>query len=247
MASTLPQGTKRKAEQLNFRKSMGSAMVDLYVGPRKEHFHVHKDLLCNKIPYFAKMFKGGFQEAITNSASFPEDVPGSFDILITWVYHGKLRPLTMLKDNRNAMAWKVIALYSLAEKLCVSELMDDIMDAFRDFQQQNDTLPSCNFILTTYQKLDSNSPLRRYVCYCYTFVLLKETRDMNMMTSLLAKVPDLATDMAGLLRETGGLYLSLRAFRIAIFILTIRIHFVLGSCRFGLERTGLRGVYGFIS
>ncbi|TVY42481.1 hypothetical protein LSUB1_G003277 [Lachnellula subtilissima] len=175
--------TKHKAEDelLNFRKS--SMQQD---------------------PFFLKMFKGGFQEAITNSASFPEDSPGSFDILITWVYHGKLRPLTRVKDNRNALAWKVISLYSLTEKLCSFELMDDIMDAFRDFGVQNDSLPSCYFILTTYQKFDSNSPLRRYVCYCYTYVLLNEKRDTGHMTDLLTTVPDLASEMAKLLRETGG-------------------------------------------
>lgn len=183
---------------------MGSEMVDLYVGPKKEHFHVHKNILCDKIPYFEKMFKGGFQEAVTNSASFPEDVADSFDILITWVYHGKLRPLTKVKDNRNLLACNIISLYSLAEKLCVFELMDDIMDAFRDFEHENDILPSCKFMLVSYQNVDSGSPLRRYICYCYTFILLKKTRDVEAMTSLLTRVPDLALDMAKLLRETGG-------------------------------------------
>ncbi|TVY93103.1 hypothetical protein LAWI1_G001596 [Lachnellula willkommii] len=207
-SSTSSQGTKRKAEDelLNFRKSMGSEMVNLYVGPRKEHFHVHKELLCNKIPYFEKMFKGGFQEAVTNSASFPEDAPDSFDILVTWVYHRKLRPLSIVKDNRNhyVPAWGIISLYSLAEKLCVSELMDNIMDAFRDFAQQNYGLPSSDFMLATYQKVDSSSPLRSYICYCYTFILLTKTKDITEMISLLTKVPDLALDMAKLLRETGG-------------------------------------------
>jgi hypothetical protein len=31
---------------------MGTEMVDLYVGPTEVHFSVHKEILCNKIPYF---------------------------------------------------------------------------------------------------------------------------------------------------------------------------------------------------
>jgi hypothetical protein len=68
-------------------------MVDLYIGPDKVHFSVHKELLCNKIPYFDKMFKGQFEEGAINSATFPEDAPDSFDLLVEWVYSGSIRPL----------------------------------------------------------------------------------------------------------------------------------------------------------
>jgi len=41
---------------------MGTEMVDLYIGPEKRHFRAHKKLLCSKVPYFEKMFKGQFLE-----------------------------------------------------------------------------------------------------------------------------------------------------------------------------------------
>jgi hypothetical protein len=66
---------------------IGTDMVDIYVGG--EHFRepnklfrAHKALLCSKIPYFDKMFNGGFKEAIENVANLPEDHPQSFDVLI---------------------------------------------------------------------------------------------------------------------------------------------------------------------
>jgi hypothetical protein len=61
---------------------MGMNKVDLYIGPKVEHFHVHEEILCNKIPYFAKMFRGGFAEANTKSAHLPEDNPDLFDVLL---------------------------------------------------------------------------------------------------------------------------------------------------------------------
>lgn len=67
-------------------RSMGTDMVDIYVGPKNKHFLAHKELLCNKILYFKKMFKGGFQEASSSKANFPEDDPEGFDVLISWVY-----------------------------------------------------------------------------------------------------------------------------------------------------------------
>jgi hypothetical protein len=69
----------------------GTEMVDLYVGPEKEQFHVHKAAICGKTPYFEKMFKeDGFEESYNNSASFPEDDTVLFDLLLGWVYHGSI-------------------------------------------------------------------------------------------------------------------------------------------------------------
>ncbi|TVY42478.1 hypothetical protein LSUB1_G003278 [Lachnellula subtilissima] len=78
------RGIKRKREDEHRR--MGAEMVNIYVGkgPKEQHFTVHKELLCNKIPYFEKMFKGGSQGAtIINVARFPEDnIINSFDVLL---------------------------------------------------------------------------------------------------------------------------------------------------------------------
>ena len=52
----------------NYHRMIGTEMVGLYVGPNKEHYHVHKKILCNEIPYFEKMFKGNFKEATSQSA-----------------------------------------------------------------------------------------------------------------------------------------------------------------------------------
>lgn len=66
-------------------------MVELWVSkPDPKLYRVHKKLLCETIPYFKNMFKGGFKEATDNKATFPEDSPESFGML-EWVYTGKLR------------------------------------------------------------------------------------------------------------------------------------------------------------
>lgn len=48
-------------------------MVELLIGPHEHSFLVHKELLCTKIPYFDKMFKGGWEESAQSMAKFPED------------------------------------------------------------------------------------------------------------------------------------------------------------------------------
>src|SRR5258707_183269 len=105
---------------------VGSEMVDLYVGPKKKHFRVHKALLCHKIPYFAGMFKSGFKEATENSANFPEDTPSTFDILSEWLYTGSLRQLYQSRNHTAAgptfvSDWAPQQVYALADKLCLSD------------------------------------------------------------------------------------------------------------------------------
>jgi hypothetical protein len=73
-------------------------MVDLYVGSEKTHFHAHKDLLCKKIPYFNKMFKGGFKKCSDGVGTFPKDSAESFDILLKWVYSRTLQTLNHTED-----------------------------------------------------------------------------------------------------------------------------------------------------
>lgn len=63
-------------------------MVDIFVGPQKQHFHVHKNPLCTRVPYFEKVFKeGGFLESVDQVATLPEDDPVAFSLLLEWVYN----------------------------------------------------------------------------------------------------------------------------------------------------------------
>jgi hypothetical protein len=117
-------------------------MVDLYIGPNKVHFCVHKELLCDKIPYFDKMFRGHF-EATMNSATFPEDTPESFDLLVEWVYSGSIRPLVATTPEpgsrrypQGALSYLFTQFYGLASKIRMPELMDKIMDYLHDLERK---------------------------------------------------------------------------------------------------------------
>jgi hypothetical protein len=72
--------------------SLGTEVVELKVGSANPRvFKVHKTLLCKQIPYFAKMFNGPWKEASENVGVFPEDSVEAFEILLEWLYNGRLR------------------------------------------------------------------------------------------------------------------------------------------------------------
>ncbi|TGO70332.1 hypothetical protein BOTNAR_0001g00060 [Botryotinia narcissicola] len=81
---------KSRGDDPEFLEIMGSEIVDIYVGPQKKLFRVHRGILCDKVPYLRKMFSSGFVEGLEGEAFFPEDDPKCFDSFMGWIYFGTL-------------------------------------------------------------------------------------------------------------------------------------------------------------
>lgn len=60
-------------------------MVEIYVGPEKQQFHIHKDFI-RRVPYFDKMFNGDVNEAQEQAADLPEDGPVIFSLFVELLY-----------------------------------------------------------------------------------------------------------------------------------------------------------------
>jgi BTB/POZ domain len=149
---------------------IGTDMADIYAGGEhcrepKKLFRVHKALLWSKIPYFDKMFTGGFKEAIENVANMPEDHPQSFDVLNQWLYTGVLPPLkcSVVENKIIGENWPPCGLYMLVDRLCLFQLRDSVMDAFLDAIKQMKGLPSCELMELYWILSGEGSPLRKLV------------------------------------------------------------------------------------
>ena len=176
-------------------------MVEIFVGPEEQLFRVYKKVLCDKIDYFDKMFNGGFKEATEGKATLPEDKPESFDLLLGWVYHGTIRPLTFTrKETRSRYSWCPIKFYILAEKFCLSNLQDRIMSAMMETDNTGNTLKAGCHASLVYQGTYPNSPLRKYAIQGMAYLLLNEPNcpTSAFLTSLENK--DLARDFLESLR-----------------------------------------------
>jgi len=185
-------------------------MVDVYVGPDKAHFRVHKSFLCAKIPYFKKMFCSGFVEASENSATFPVDNAQSFDVLIGWVYTGILRPFNSGDASDDCYIWSPLLFYMLLDKLCLTELMDRLMDMLRENHRNLNLLFRLDDMVKSYKILRPGSAYRRYALHSLLYIFgMKEEphRDIWTTSSILDAVQkkgDLAKDFFELLRGQVG-------------------------------------------
>ncbi|TGO60644.1 hypothetical protein BOTNAR_0142g00150 [Botryotinia narcissicola] len=147
---------KKLVTRTTFLKKAGSQMVDIRVGEEMKLFRVHKSLLCTRVPYFNKMFNSGFSESKTNSAVLREDGHEAFDVLVDWVYTSIL--------PRDAGFWGLVEVYVLADKICLPELMDQVMDTIQAECPLHPTDAS-----NIYNRLPKGSKLRLFALDIITF------------------------------------------------------------------------------
>lgn len=184
--------------KLIFRRELGTDMVTLTVGtgPNERVFHVHRDLLCRKVGYFRTMFDGRFLEAQSGRATFPEDDPKTFDILMSWVYRGKL-PKIHVNENKK-MNWDPLRLYALGDKFSIYERMDRSLDLYVKSLNNHGMFPSVEDFEKVYLWLPVGSPLRQMFGETYAYILLHQEdfdQGINHWANILVHNPDLAFDL----------------------------------------------------
>ncbi|THV44520.1 hypothetical protein BGAL_0625g00060 [Botrytis galanthina] len=175
---------KKSVTRTTFLKKAGSQTVDIRVGEEMKLFRVHKSLLCTRVPYFNKMFNSGFSESTTNSAVLREDDLEAFDVLVDWVYTSILPP--------DADLWGLVGVYVLADKICLPELMDQVMDTI---QAKYPLHPSDASDI--YSILPKGSKLRLLALDMITFEFTKPMNaqlDISKLADVNAKNEEFALD-----------------------------------------------------
>jgi hypothetical protein len=69
----------------------GTEIVTIFVGPNRQKFVVHKDLLVTQSNYFKGALTSNlFKEAVEGVVTFEEDDPDAFRLLVNWVYRRQI-------------------------------------------------------------------------------------------------------------------------------------------------------------
>lgn len=117
----------------NGKRTFGIETVHMTVGydEFKRTFTAHKNILVSKSKFFSAMLESSFLEAVTSTASFPDDDPSAFEVLMEWIYYDNLKSLGLNSNHTQAEARenirKIIKTLGLADKYCIDELADRCM------------------------------------------------------------------------------------------------------------------------
>ncbi|TVY82148.1 hypothetical protein LSUE1_G002238 [Lachnellula suecica] len=159
-----------------FVDRLGIDMVDIFVGPEKKQFRIHKAFLCSRIDFFHKMFTGDFKEAKEGVAFMLEDDPAAFDLLMEWVYNPNPLKLRSFESRASVESegrgpWDAVGFYALAKKLCLPDLQNMIITVLIKYHIKFNTLPSYEFATRAYALTSDDSPLSRYALYSIYYVI----------------------------------------------------------------------------
>jgi len=115
----------------------GTDIVTIYVGPKRKAFVFHKKLLCDRSDFFSKGFNSGFKESIEGVMYLPTEKPEVFDSMVNFIYRDTLSIFPSKEyPNSNIGNWEycedMYLVFALAEKLCINELANKVMDKIQD-------------------------------------------------------------------------------------------------------------------
>ncbi len=194
---------------------MGTETVDIYCGEgvEKTHFRIHKNVLCNKVPFFDKMFNSGFKESTDSMATLPEDDPKAFDVLLEWVYAGALRSIITWNDKEDEAPlhsnYNPSEVYFLAEKLLLPALQDLVIDTTRRESLKQRLLPFLPKLKEQYGRTMKGSGLQRFYAQLVAYLIVSEAKEKSYpsvenLPGVIISSKDLCKDVIAVLAEFKG-------------------------------------------
>ena len=93
-------------------------IITVLVGPNKNRFCIHENLLKLHSDYFRAALEGTWKEAITKTFTLSDENPDVFNLFVHWLYHMKSDWSTASKDND--IEFLLVEAYLFAERRAVS-------------------------------------------------------------------------------------------------------------------------------
>ncbi|EXJ90017.1 hypothetical protein A1O3_03085 [Capronia epimyces CBS 606.96] len=118
VTSTTSQDASSKSQIFAF-----SDIISVFVGQNKLEYRLHEAILTTKSPFFEKCLCSGMKEQQEKKVYLPDVNPSEFDIMIMWMYTEKVNP-----GRDNAL---ITGVYLLADRFCMPDLQNGLVDAFR--------------------------------------------------------------------------------------------------------------------
>lgn len=158
---------KALLQDAEFCRLLTSHMVDVFVGPKRRAFHLHRDLLCDRSPYFKSAFLGAFVEAKTKELFLPEDHASAFENFVNWLYGATLKkPVTETELS------SCLRLLVLSEKLMLEYLRNLCTDFIRQYYHDTHALVRAEDLSFVYESVQSE-PLRSFLVALLAFQTMK--------------------------------------------------------------------------
>ena len=143
-------------------------MVDIYVGPERKKFHLHRDLLCERSEFFKASFMGNFKEAAAEEMALPEDNVVSFELFVGWLYGGSV--ISIPSDDEFPA---YVDLVILSQKLCLEQLQNETTDRILMLYRTSSRKLTADAIRSVYENTSAGDPLRNLTVRCASWAAVR--------------------------------------------------------------------------
>ncbi|THZ08701.1 hypothetical protein D6C91_10073 [Aureobasidium pullulans] len=180
-------------------------IVVVEVGPEKQAFSIHKDLLCFYSDYFRGAFDSSFKEAAEGKSSLPTEDPAILDIFNGFIYTRQLRDATDFQGP-DLLYGTLVALWIFGDKYIVPALQNKAIDAFKERSDKLRSIAWDSHLRKIYDNTLHGSPLRRIMTdmMAYETTVSSKSRDKVMEVYPLEALVDLAFTLFDKSREDVG-------------------------------------------
>jgi len=156
-----------------FAELLSGPLVDLYVGDQKRHWSLHRNLLTYHSEYLqaelhhspenTPKLKNRSASSESLRLELPNDDPSGFELLVKWLYQGKLDDVSSIADEQEKYDYAVAChkLHILCDRFEMPKLKNIAMDQYRKGLSQAGLVPDAEELTTIYRESPEGSPFRR--------------------------------------------------------------------------------------
>ncbi|KAI7238340.1 hypothetical protein KC330_g2592 [Hortaea werneckii] len=195
----------------DFAELLSGPLVDIYVGPDKRHWCLHRNLLCHHSSYFETEFEGHevpkTMMAEGQKLDLPDDDPVGFELLVKWLYQGQLEnSLQGTDEQKYEHAVACYKLYLLCEKFDMIKLKNLAMDLYRQGLHEAQLVPDADEINEIYRRAPVGSPFRRLMTNISARQIMDNgaRKDAETYRKCFVDNPDFAVDIINAIRSMSG-------------------------------------------
>jgi hypothetical protein len=207
-------GQKESSEAKTLHKRLlAGPTVDIFVGPERRHWTLHRNLLCHHSSYFETEFvghevpKSNKGDGGANELELPDDDPRGFELLVKWLYQGSLEDVSGMADmEKYDYAVACNKLYVLCDKFDMVLLKNIAMDRYRQLLNEVQLVPDPDEINDIYRASSARSPFRRLMTNIAARQIMdpEVDKDAESYRRCFENNPDFAVEMVNSIRRLSG-------------------------------------------
>lgn len=180
--------------------------MEVFVGADRRHWSLHHNLLCHHSDYFEDHCSKDDKNK-NGKLELPDDDPRAFELLVKWLYQGKLDDVTdMPLEKKWEYADTCQRLYVLCDRINLPQLKNYAIDQFRKGCFGAGLVPGPEEMKPIYKHTSPSSPFRKLVSRIAARQIMDPESEDSPETYKMCfeSSPDFAIDVVNAIREGSG-------------------------------------------